>query len=394
MDRKKLKFDTRTVQGASPVEASHGGIATPIYAVSTFAFRDTAQGAALFAKEEQGYIYSRIANPTNSKFEANLALIEGAEAGLAFSSGMGAINCIVMHHCGAGDHLLTQGTLYGGTHDLFKNQYHRYGIKVDTVRADDTAAFAEKIGPDTKLIFVETPANPTLTIVDIEAIAEIAHKAGVPLVVDNTFATPCLQHPLELGADFVLHSCTKYIGGHGDAVGGAIVGSEEAIADIRGSTYKDFGANPSPFNAYLFIRGLKTLSVRVERHCKNAAKIAQFLDGHPKVEKVYYPGLPQHPGHELAAKQMNGRFGGMIGFEVPDFDAACRMLDSLELCIMAVSLGDAITLIEHPASTTHSSYSPEDLEAIGLKNGYIRISVGIEDADDLIADLEQGLSKI
>ena len=394
MDRKKLKFDTRTVQGASPVEMSYGGVATPIYAVSTFAFRDTAQGAALFAKEEQGYIYSRIANPTNSKFEANLALIEGGEAGLSFSSGMGAINCIVMHHCGAGDRLLTQGTLYGGTHDLFKSQYPRYGIEVDSVRADDTAAFAERITPDTKLVFIETPANPTLTIVDIETIAKIAHEAGIPLVVDNTFATPYLQRPLELGADFVMHSCTKYIGGHGDAVGGAIVGSEEAIADMRASTYKDFGANPSPFNSYLFIRGLKTLSIRVERHCENATKIAEYLHEDPKVDKVYYPGLASHPGHELAAKQMNGKFGGMIGFDVPNFDAACKLLDSLEICVLAVSLGDVITLIEHPASTTHSSYSPEDLEAIGLKNGYIRISVGIEDADDLIADLEQGLSKI
>jgi methionine-gamma-lyase len=214
------------------------------------------------------------------------------------------------------------------------------------------------------------------------------------MVVDNTFATPCLQRPLELGADFVLHSCTKYIGGHGDAIGGAIVGSEEAIADMRMSTYKDFGANPSPFNSYLFLRGLKTLPLRMEKHCANAAKIAQFLSDHPKVGEVYYPGLADHPQHDLAAKQMNGRFGGMIGFEVPDFDAACRMLDSLEVCVLAVSLGDVITLIEHPASTTHSSYSPEELEAIDLSNGYIRISVGIEDADDLIADLDKGLNKI
>jgi methionine-gamma-lyase len=191
-----------------------------------------------------------------------------------------------------------------------------------------------------------------------------------------------------------LHSLTKYIGGHGDAVGGAIVGSEEAIADMRASTYKDFGANPSPFNSYLFLRGLKTLSIRVERHCENAAKIAEFLDGYPKVDRVYYPGLPNHPGHGLAAKQMNGKFGGMIGFEVPNFDVACKMLDSLELCVLAVSLGDVITLIEHPASTTHSSYSPEGLEAIGLKEGYIRLSVGIEDVDDLITDLKQGLDKL
>jgi len=389
---KKLGFHTKAVQGVSPVEMTHGGVATPIFQVSTFAFKNAAQGKALFDGEEKGFIYTRLGNPTNEKLEKNVAYLEGAEAGLSFSSGMAAITCAVLHYAGAGDHVVSVETLYGGTYDLFANRMPYLGVEVEFVD-EDPKAFADAIRDETKLLYLETPTNPLLAVVDIAAVAEIAKDAGIPLVVDNTFATPYLQQPLELGADVVVHSGTKYIGGHGDAIGGFIVGPKSIINDIRAAIYKDFGSAPSPFNSFLFLRGLKTLPLRMDKHCDNAERIVEFLDGHPKVNKVYYPGLPNHPGHETAKKQML-RFGGMLGFEVADFDTACRFLDTLNVCVQAVSLGDVITLIEHPASTTHHAYSPEELAAIGLNQGYIRISVGIEDADDLIADLDAGLSKI
>jgi methionine-gamma-lyase len=389
---KKLGFHTKAVQGVSPVEKTHGGVATPIYQVSTFAFRNAAQGKALFDGEEKGFIYTRLGNPTNEKLEKNLAYLEGADAGLSFSSGMAAITCAVLQYAGAGDHVVSVETLYGGTYDLFANRLPCLGVEVEFVD-EKPEAFADAIRDDTKLLYLETPTNPLLAVVDIAAVAGVAKDAGIPLVVDNTFATPYLQQPLALGADVVVHSGTKYIGGHGDAIGGFIVGPEDVINDMRAGIYKDFGAAPSPFNSFLFLRGLKTLPLRMDRHCENAGRIAEFLDGHPKVNKVYYPGLPDHPGHETAKKQMRG-FGGMLGFEVADFNTACKFLDSLEVCVQAVSLGDVVTLIEHPASTTHHAYSPEELAEIGLAQGYIRLSVGIEDADDLIADLEAGLSEI
>jgi methionine-gamma-lyase len=254
-------------------------------------------------------------------------------------------------------------------------------------------AVRENLRDDTRLIFLETPSNPLLHIVDIASVAEIAREKGVPLAVDNTFATPYLTQPIKLGATFAVHSATKYIGGHGDCIGGMVAGPAAAMEEMRASTYKDLGATTSPFNAFLFLRGMKTLPLRVDRHCSSAAKIAEFLAGQDKVQKVYYPGLPGHPGHELAAKQMK-LFGGMLGFELGTFDAAKKFLDGLELCVQAVSLGDVITLIEHPASTTHHAYPKEELTEVGLSEGYVRLSVGLEDPDDLIGDLAAGLKRI
>jgi methionine-gamma-lyase len=390
---KELDFHTLAVQGVSPADEKTGAVAAPIYQSSTFSYFTAERGAALFAKKEKGYIYTRLSNPTNEKLEKNLALLEGAEAGLTFASGLGAINALVLYHCSAGDHFLVQKELYGGTYELFTNHLPRLGIDV-TYLTDMTAeAIGENLRDDTKLIFLETPSNPLLHIVDIAAVAGMAREKGVPLAVDNTFATPYLTQPIKLGATFAVHSATKYIGGHGDCIGGMVAGPAGAMEEMRASTYKDLGATTSPFNAFLFLRGLKTLPLRVDRHCASAGKIAAFLAGQDKVQKVYYPGLPSHPGHELAAKQMR-LFGGMLGFELGTFDAAKKFLDGLELCVQAVSLGDVITLIEHPASTTHHAYPKEELAEVGLSEGYVRLSVGLEDPDDLIADLAAGLKRI
>ncbi len=390
---KELDFHTLAVQGVSPVDERTGAVATPIYQTSTFAYGSAERGAALFAKEEEGYLYTRLANPTNEKLEKNIALLEGAEAGLTFASGLAAINALALYHCSAGDHLLVQKELYGGTYELFTKHFPRLGVEV-TFQTEMTADAVEKgVRENTKLIFVETPSNPLLHIVDIAAVAAVARAAGVPLAVDNTFATSYLTQPIKLGATYAVHSATKYIGGHGDCIGGVLAGPAAALADIRATTYKDLGATTSPFNAFLFLRGLKTLPLRLDRHCASAQKIADFLSGHDKVRKVYYPGLPSHPGHDIAKRQMR-LFGGMVGFDVASYDGAKGLLDGLTLCVQAVSLGDVLTLIEHPASTTHRGYPPEELAAVGLSEGYVRMSVGLEDADDLIADLDAGLAKL
>jgi methionine-gamma-lyase len=390
---KELDFHTIAVQGVSPYDENTGAVATPIYQTSTFSYFTADRGAALFAKEDKGYIYTRLSNPTNEKLEKNMALLEGAEAGLTFASGLAAINALALYHCSAGDHFLVQKELYGGTYELFTKHFPRLGIDI-TYLTDMTAdAVRGEIRDNTKLIFLETPSNPLLHIVDVEAVAGIAREAGVPLAVDNTFATPYLTQPIKLGATFAVHSATKYIGGHGDCIGGIVTGPQAAMDEMRGNTYKDLGATTSPFNAFLFLRGLKTLPLRVDRHCATAGRIAEFLAAHDKVKKVYYPGLPDHPGHELARKQMR-LFGGMVGFEVATFGDAKKFLDALKVCVQAVSLGDVITLIEHPASTTHHAYPPEELGDVGLSEGYIRISVGLEDADDLIDDIGEGLKKI
>lgn len=390
---KELDFHTLAVQGAAPCDEKTGAVATPIYQTSTFSYFTADRGAALFAKEEQGYIYTRLSNPTNEKLEKNLALLEGADAGLTFASGLAAINALALYHCSAGDHFLVQKELYGGTYELFTKHFPRFGIDV-TYLTDMTAdAVGENIRDNTKLIFLETPSNPLLHIVDIAAVADVARKAGVPLAVDNTFGTPYLTQPIKLGATYAVHSATKYIGGHGDCIGGMVAGPREAMDEMRGSTYKDLGATTSPFNAFLFLRGLKTLPLRMDRHCANAQKVAEFLAEHDKVKKVYYPGLPSHPGHELARKQMR-LFGGMVGFDVANFGDAKKLLDGLNVCVQAVSLGDVMTLIEHPASTTHHGYPKEELADVGLSEGYIRISVGLEDPGDLIDDLAAGLDRI
>ena len=388
-----MDIETKIVHGGQHPDKMTGAIAPPIYQTSTFAFRDADHGARVFSGEEEGYIYTRLGNPTIDLLASKIALLESTEAGMIFSSGLSAIFNVVATTAKTGEHIVSDNTIYGGTFALFKNVLPRFGIETTFIDASNISEVTAALRENTKLIFIETPANPTLKIIDIAQCAKIALDKNIPLCVDNTFATPYLQRPIEQGADIALHSLTKYFGGHGDIIGGAVAGKKEFIKELW-EIGKEIGSSNSPFNAWLVLRGLKTLAVRMEKHCDNAMEIAEYLSKHNKVEKVYYPGLPTHPGHDLAKKQMS-KFGGMIGFDVKGGKEAGKIVvDSVKLCIIAVSLGDVDTLIEHPASMTHSTYSDEELLKCGIKSGYIRISVGLENAADLIADLEQALSKI
>ena len=393
-DPSGLSFNTLCVHGSGGVDAATGAVSVPIYQSSTFAFRDAAQGAAIFAGESEGYFYTRLGNPTQAALEREMAFLEGGEAALATSSGMAATTTAVFALVGSGDNIVASGTLYGGTHKFFHDLLPRYGVQTRFVNANDPCAIASAVDVKTKILFVETPANPNLNIVDLAMAADAARRHGIRLFVDNTFATPYYQRPLTLGADVVIHSATKYIGGHGDTVAGVIVGAKEFVEKCRFEILRDLGGVISPFNAWLLLRGLKTLPVRMERHSENAMQIAQFLDFHPKVDRVWYPGLHTHPQHETAVRQMSG-FGGMIAFELKGgHGAGVKLLDSVRLITLAVSLGDCDTLIEHPASMTHSTYSPEERTSFGISEGLVRLSVGIEGVDDLIADLDQALETV
>ncbi|KPJ74301.1 methionine gamma-lyase [candidate division TA06 bacterium DG_78] len=388
-----MHIETNIVHGGQHPDKLHGAVSPPIYQTSTFAFRDADHGARLFMGKEEGYIYTRLSNPTIDLLANKIALLESTEAGLIFSSGLAAIFNVVVTLVKSGEHVISDNTIYGGTFALFKNILPRLGIEVTFIDTTDIDQLTSSIKKNTRLVFTETPANPTLKIIDIAKCAEVVHKNNLPLCVDNTFATPYLQRPAEFGSDIVVHSATKYLGGHGDIIGGVVVGKKEFIKNLWEDA-KEIGASNSPFNAWLILRGLKTLAVRVEKHCANAMEIAKYLSKHNKVERVYYPGLPSHPGHEIAKKQMS-HFGGMLAFDVKGGKEAGKVImNSVKLCILAVSLGDVDTLIEHPASMTHSTYSDEELRECGIAPGFIRISVGLENAKDLIKDLEQALSKI
>jgi len=390
---KNLKFETLCVHGTHYKDPLAGAVSFPIYQTSTFSFKKAKDLADAFEGKKEAYIYTRLGNPTISVLEEKMACLEGGEAALVTASGMSAISTLVFTLVKSGENLICQDTIYGGTYALFKNLMPRLGIEIRFVKATNLDSLKKAIDNKTKLIFIETPANPTLEVIDIKEIAKIARKNNIHLCVDNTFATPYLQRPLELGAHSVVHSATKYISGHGDAIGGILIGSKEFIKEAK-NVLKDIGATISPFVAWLLIRGLKTLAVRMERHCFNALKVAQFLENHPKVSKVYYPGLPSHPQYDLACKQMRN-FGGMVSFELKGGKEAGEILqNSVKLLTLAVSLGDVDSLIEHPASTTHHSYSPEELKKFGIPEGLVRISVGIENFEDIIDDLAQALDKV
>ncbi len=394
MVKKSWGFATLAVHGSGGIDPTTGAVSPPIYQSSTFAFKISQHGADLFSGKEEGYIYSRILNPTQQALEREMAFLEEGEEALAFGSGMAAITTAVITFCNSGENFVSSRTLYGGTHAMYLKVLPRFNIIPKEVDALDLNQVEDAIDEKTRFIFIETPANPTIQVIDIKGCAEIARRKGVKLVVDNTFATPYLQKPLNLGADLVVHSATKYIGGHGDTVAGINVGPKDIMTEMRKGVAQNMGAIISPFNAWLLLRGLKTLPVRMDRHCENAMRIAQFLAFHPRVEKVWYPGLRTHPQHELAQAQMSD-FGGMIAFEIKGgLEEGKRMMDALELCTLAVSLGDCDTLIVHPASTTQSSYSPEEREAAGIKDNMIRISVGIEAVNDIIEDLSQALKKM
>ena len=395
MEIKKCGLGTTAIH-AGTLKNLYGTLAMPIYQTSTFIFDSAEQGGRRFALEEAGYIYTRLGNPTTTVLEDKIAALEEGEAAVATSSGMGAISSTLWTVLKAGDHIVTDKTLYGCTFALMCHGLTRFGIDVTFVDTSNLDEVKNAMKENTRVVYLETPANPNLKIVDIEALAKIAHtNPNTLVIVDNTFATPYMQKPLTLGDDVVVHSVTKYINGHGDVIAGLVI-TNKALADqIRFVGLKDMtGAVLGPQDAYYIIRGMKTFEIRMERHCKNARKVVEFLNNHPKIEKVYYPGLETHPGYEIAKKQMKD-FGAMISFELKGgFEAGKTLLNSLKLCSLAVSLGDTETLIQHPASMTHSPYTKEEREAAGITDGLVRLSVGLENVEDIIADLEQGLEKI
>lgn len=391
-----LGFASRQIHAGKEPNAA-GALCTPIYQTSTFEFESVEQGGRRFAGQEGGYVYSRLANPSNNQAELKICNLEGGEACLSTASGMGAISASIWSAVVAGDHILASDTLYGCTYSLMAHGLKNFGVETTFADFADLEAVKANIQPNTKVVYLETPCNPTLKIVDIEEVAKIAHAANpeILVIVDNTFASPYLTRPLELGADVVVHSATKYINGHGDVIAGFVVGKLDFVMKVRTFGLKDLtGCVLGPFESFLISRGLKTLDIRMERHCDNAEKVAAFLHDHPAVKKVYYPGLEDFEGHEIAKKQMK-RFGGMMSIELnASRDDVAAALNTLQLATIAVSLGDAETLVEHPASMTHSTYTPEELAASGIPEGLVRISIGLENAEDIIADFKQAFDRL
>lgn len=376
---------------------SAGALCGPIYQSSTFVFDTVEQGGARFAGEEPGFVYTRAGNPSLSVVEDKLAVLEGGEAALATASGMGAITTAIYSAVSAGGEVIADETLYGCTHSLFTVGLQQFGITVHYADLSEPENMKQYLNDKTKVVYFETPCNPTLKMLDIKAISDMAHAYNpeILVIVDNTFCSPYLQRPISLGADVVVHSATKYINGHGDVIAGFVVGSNDFITLCRTTSLSYLtGAVMSPFNAFLIARGLKTLDLRMERHCSNAMALAEYFEKCPAVEKVYYPGLKSFPGHELASRQMK-HYGGMISIELKaDKATTAAALNKLELCKIAVSLGDAETLVEHAASMTHHTYSAEELAAAGIAEGLVRISVGLENVEDIIADFDQAFADL
>jgi methionine-gamma-lyase len=374
------------------LEDAYGSAVVPIYQTSTFKFRNVKHGADLFAGKEKGYIYTRIGNPTIEVFEKKMALIENGYGAIATASGMGAVSTAYIALLSAGDHILSTSAVYGPSRNIMENHFVRFGIESTYMSTVNPQEVKQAIRPNTKMIYLETPTNPTMEITDIEAISEIAREHGIIVVVDNTFATPVLQKPLDLGADVVLHSLTKYINGHADIVGGVLVGKTKEICDKLRSVMIGFGCNMDPHQAFLVYRGMKTLQLRVAKAQENAIEVAKVLQQHPKVATVSFPGLTSHPQYELAQKQMCGP-GSMICFELKGgYQAGVNMLNNVHCAILAVSLGGVETLIQHPASMTHAGMPAEKRLQAGISDGLVRLSVGIEDVEDIIGDIEQALS--
>lgn len=391
-DSRHAGFSTRAIHhGYDPL--SHGGaLVPPVYQTATYAFPSVEYGAACFAGEAAGHFYSRISNPTLALLEQRMASLEGGEAGLALASGMGAITSTLWTLLRPGDELIVGRTLYGCTFAFLHHGIGEFGVKIRHVDLNDLQALKAAITPKTRMIYCETPANPTMQLVDIAALAEAVRGHDLTVVVDNTYCTPYLQRPLELGADLVVHSATKYLSGHGDITAGLVVGRKALVDRIRLEGLKDMtGAVLSPHDASLLMRGIKTLALRMDRHCANAQQIAEFLLAQPQVELIRYPGLASFPQHELASRQMRLP-GGMIAFELKGgIEAGRRFMNALQLFARAVSLGDAESLAQHPASMTHSSYTPKERAEHGISEGLVRLSVGLEDIEDLLADVQQAL---
>ncbi len=376
------RFSTVCIHAGQEPDPSTGAIITPIFQTSTYVQEALGQ--------HKGFEYARTQNPTRSALEANLAAIEGGRAAFAYASGMSATNAIASR-LSSGDHVVVTDNTYGGTFRLFDKVLTRHGLQFSYVDTSDLSAVERAMTPRTKLVFIETPTNPVLRLTDIAAVAGIAHRHGAVLTVDNTFASPCLQKPLALGADLVMHSTTKYLNGHSDSIGGVVVAQRDEDIEWLRFIQNSAGAILSPFDSWLVLRGTKTLPLRMAQHTVNGLALARYLESHPKVTRVIYPGLPSHPQHDLARRQMPNGCGGMLSFEVASFDATRRVLNAFRLMSLAESLGGVETLVCHPASMTHASVPPERRAAIGLSDSLIRISAGIEDVEDLKADLEQAL---
>ena len=390
MDTKNKGFNTKLIH-AGAFEDEFGSATVPIYQSSTFKFKSAQHGADCFSGASDGYIYTRIANPTIRAFEQNIAQLENGYDGIATSSGMGAITSVHMALLGAGSHIISSGAVYGPARGVLEQDFSRFGVEATFVHTANTGEIIAAIKPNTKVLYIETPANPTMEITDIAACAKIAKEHNLTLVVDNTFCSPYLQKPLDLGADVVLHSITKFINGHADIVGGVIVTKGPDLYKKIRHCMVYMGCNMDPTQAFMVIRGVKTLSIRIDRAQENAMKVAHFLEDHPKVAWIKYPGLKSHPQYELAKSQMEG-FGSMMSFGIKGgYEAGQKLMDNVHLAILAVSLGGVETLIQHPASMTHAGVSKENKLAAGITDDLVRFSVGIEDVEDIINDLKHGL---
>jgi len=393
MDTKKMGFNSKLIH-AGDFKDEFGSAVVPIYQTSTFSFKNAQHGADLFSGKEDGYIYTRIGNPTINALENKLAELENGYKGIALASGMASVTTVYMALLQQGDHMISTDAVYGPSRSVMESHFSKFGVEYSYIDTSDLDKIEKTINPKTKLLYIETPANPTLQITDMNKASEIAHKHNILVCVDNTFCSPYLQKPLDLGADIVLHSLTKFINGHADIVGGALIAKNEEVYNKLRKTMVYMGGNMDPHQAYMVIRGIKTLSLRIDKAQENAIKIAEFLEDHPKVEWIKYPGLKSFEQYDLAAEQMQG-FGSMISFGLKDgYEAGKTLMDNVHLATLAVSLGGVETLIQHPASMTHAGVSKEEKDAANITDGLVRYSTGIEDVDDLIKDLESALDKI
>ena len=386
------RFATLAVHaGEAPCRVT-GALDTPIYQSTTFAAPDSDEMAAVYGEEKPGYMYTRYGNPTIRALEAKLALLEGGEAALAFSTGMAAISSAILGYVQNGGHVVAARSLYGAAYNFLNRKLPAMGASTTFVPSTRIEDFEKALRPNTRLIYFETPSNPILEILDISALAELGRRRGIPTMIDNTFASPALQQPLALGVTVAVHSATKYLCGHGDAMAGAVIGPRDYISYLNHEIIRDFGGVISPFNAWLILRGTRTLHLRMPAHCANAQKVAEFLAAHPKVERVNYPGLPAHPGHDVAKRQMKG-FGAMMSFEVKGgYEGGKKVMDRVKIFARAASLGDTRSLIVHSASTSHRAVPREQRLVIGITDGLVRLSVGVEAAEDLVQDLDQALA--
>ncbi len=393
MDTKNKGFNSKLIH-AGAYEDANGSAVNPIYQTSTFKFRNADHGARCFSGEEKGFIYTRLGNPTIEELENAVAELENGVGALAVASGMAAVNTVYLTVLSQGDHMISHSSVYGPSRGIMEKLYPKYGVESTYVDCTDLSNIEKAIKPNTKLLYLETPANPTMGITDIVAASELAHKHNILVCVDNTFCSPYLQKPLDLGADIVLHSMTKFINGHADIVGGIVIAKTDEMFSELKYVMTNMGFNMDPHQAWLTRRGLKTLAIRIDRAQQNAIEVANYLEKHPKVDWILFPGLKSHPQHELAKKQMEGP-GAMISFGVKGgLEAGKIVMDNVHLAMLAVSLGGIETLIQHPASMTHSKLSKEARETAGISDGLVRLSIGIEDVDDIIADLDHALSMV